>query len=103
MLLVLCCEPVFCTLCRPIPNYSDGGILLSCCMGDMHVVGLDERVANYWEVSKEKSKSEIGNIHIRKAKFSKEKCTYWKSKMRNFKVGTEKYPSCLPCLQVSNA
>ena len=42
MLLVLCCEPVFCTLCRPIPNYSDGGILLSCCMGDMHVVGLDE-------------------------------------------------------------
>ena len=30
------------SLCRPIPNYSDGGILLSCCMGDMHVVGLDE-------------------------------------------------------------
>ena len=42
---------------------------------------------------KGKVKLEIGNVHIRKAKFSKEKCTYWKSKMRKFKIGNEKYPS----------
>ena len=36
--------------------------------------------SNDWEISKEKSKLEIGNVHIRKVKFSKEKCTYWKSK-----------------------
>ena len=36
--------------------------------------------SNDWKISKEKSKLEILNVHIRKAKFSKEKCTYWKSK-----------------------
>ena len=49
--------------------------------------------SNFWEISKEKSKLQIGNVHIRKAKFSKGKCTHWKSKMRNFKVGNENYPS----------
>ena len=38
-----------------------------------------------------KSKLEIGNVHIRKAKFRREKCTYWKSKVKKFKVGNEKY------------
>ena len=48
---------------------------------------------SYYQRKSQNWKLEIGDVHIRKAKFSKEKCTYWKSKMRKFKIGNEKYTS----------
>ena len=41
------------------------------------------------EIGNLKSKL-VGNVHIGK-QFSKEKCAYWKSEIRKFKTGNEKY------------
>ena len=48
----------------------------------------------YQDWKQEKSRLVIGNVCLesRKAKFGKEKCTYWKSEIRKFQIGNEKYP-----------
>ena len=48
--------------------------------------------SNDWEISKEKSKLEIGNVHIRKASLVKRN-VHIGSQNEKIQIGNEKYPS----------